>query len=430
MYYAEYNNSNEEDEISKKLKKEFETNNYNYNYAEYNNSNEVDTSNKLKQNHDNVPTYAPTYTPTNTVANTATKTAINNIEPVYDNYYKPQSGFCNMSFGGLIQNNSTSTIVIPINADLNYDIDCKMGYSTTLLIPITVPTIKENSPVIIIPVVTQQNLDKNNNNITNTAVQQPILEAKLENSQIHVKPIDDITKINKNSQIISSVTNLNETPDKIEATTITSLPIKPEDNKRVITESNIINTDISGSNTKTNTNILISQACINGSIQCDVNQQIHNIKSDISHNYNTYSESSRTIIDLSSGEISLFKKNIQKNMSTTPTIFINKEIDISNNLDISKNITIVNDDKSLKMSIPKNTATTIKVDISGQVMSTTSEAIKITNKNPRVVSTVIERFTLNNIDGYSVTPRFENNGNGNENGNENFPTVRNVVILT
>jgi hypothetical protein len=405
MYYAEYN-SNEEDEISKKLKQEFDINKY----AEYDNKNlQKDfESNKVNNN-----TYAEyNYEKTNN----------NIIEPVYNNYYKPQSGFCDMSFGGLIQNSSTSTIVIPVNADLNYDIDCKMGYSTTLLVPITVPAITENSPVVIIPVVTQQNIDKSNNNIISTATQQPILEAKLENSKIHVKVIDDISNINKNSQIVSSVTNLNESPNKVEATTITSLPIKPDDNKKVATESNIINTDISGSNTKTNTNILISQACINGSIQCDVNQVLQNVKSDVSHNYDTYSESSRTIIDLSSGEISLFKKNITQNMTTIPTIFINKEIDISNNLDISKNIVLVNEDQSLKMTIPTNTPTNIQVDVSGQVMSTTSDAIKITTKNPYNVETIIERFSENNIEGYSVTTY-------NSNENIFFPEIRNPVTI-
>jgi hypothetical protein len=395
MYYAEYN-SNEEDEISKKLKKEFDINKYD----EYNNNNN-NNNNNAEYNYN--------------------KSNNNNIEPVYNNYYKPQSGFCDMSFGGLIQKNSTSTIVIPINADLNYDIDCKMGYSTTLLVPITIPAVTENSPVIIIPVVTQQNIDKNNNNIISTATQQPILEAKLENSKITVKAIDDISNINKNSQIVSSVTNLNESPNKVEATTITSLPIKQDDNKRVLTESNIINTDVSGSNTKTNTNILISQSCINGSIQCDVNQQIQNIKSDVSHNYNTYSESSRTIIDLSSGEISLFKKNMTQNMSTTPTIFINKEIDISNNSDISKNIILVNEDNTLKMTIPTNTPTNIQVDNSGEVLSTTSDAIKITTKNPYNVSTINDRFSENNTEGYTVTPQTQNE-------NESFPTIRNSVI--
>jgi hypothetical protein len=407
MYYAEYN-SNEEDEISKKLKQEFDINKY----AEYD-SNNKNLQKDFESNKVNNNTYAEyNYEKTNN----------NIIEPVYNNYYKPQSGFCDMSFGGLIQNSSTSTIVIPVNADLNYDIDCKMGYSTTLLVPITVPAITENSPVVIIPVVTQQNIDKSNNNIISTATQQPILEAKLENSKIHVKVIDDISNINKNSQIVSSVTNLNESPNKVEATTITSLPIKPDDNKKVATESNIINTDISGSNTKTNTNILISQACINGSIQCDVNQVLQNVKSDVSHNYDTYSESSRTIIDLSSGEISLFKKNITQNMTTIPTIFINKEIDISNNLDISKNIVLVNEDQSLKMTIPTNTPTNIQVDVSGQVMSTTSDAIKITTKNPYNVETIIERFSENNIEGYSVTTY-------NSNENIFFPEIRNPVTI-
>jgi len=417
MYYAEYNNSND-DEISKRLNKEFEIN-YSNKYSGYTNTND-------------------------------------NIEAVYDNYYKPQSGFCDMSFGGLIQNNKTSTIVIPVNADLNYDSDCKMGYSTTLLVPITVPTITEKSPVIIIPIVTQQNINKDNNNIISTATQQPILEASLKDSQIHVKVIDNIKDINQNSKIVSSVTNLNETVEKIVATTITSLPIKPSDNKKVITESNIINTDISGSNTKTNTNISISQICLKGSLQCDVKQQIQNIKSDVSHNYNTYSESSRTIIDLSSGEISLFKKNITENITTIPTIFINKLIDISknklidisnnklidisnnkiidisknkiidisNNSDISKNIVIYNKNDSLKISIPTNASAIIKLDTKGQVLSTTSDAIKITSKNSSVISTIIERFTLNNIEGYSVTPY---NSNYDENV-ETLPTINTPVI--
>ena len=483
MYYAEYNNSND-DEISKKLNNEFEIN-YEDKYSKYNNLND-------------------------------------NIQPYYDNYYKPQSGFCDMSFGGLIQNNKTSTIVIPVNADLNYDNDCKMGYSTTLLVPITVPTITEKSPVIIIPIVTQQNINKNNNNIISTATQQPILEASLKDSQIHVKVIDNIKNININSKIVSSVTNLNETLEKIVATTITSLPVKPNDNKKVVTESNIINTDISGSNTKTNTNISISQTCLKGSLQCDVNQQIKNIKSDVSHNYNTYSESSRTIIDLSSGEISLFKKNITENITTIPTIFINKVQDISNNLDISKNkltdisknkltdisknkltdisknkltdisknmlidisknklidisknklidisknkltdisknilidisknkltdisknkltdisknIIIVNKDNSIKMTIPTSAPTIIKLDNTGQVMSTTSDAIKITTKNSSNISTIIERFISNNVEGYSVTPF--NNSNDNDNNDDDnddddnkiLPTINNPVI--
>lgn len=411
MYYAEYNNSNEEDEISKKLKKEFDMDiNKQQKYAEYNNSNEIEISKQLKQKYIDSSN-------TNTNANTNA-----NIEPVYDNYYKPQSGFCNMSFGGLIQKNTTNTIVIPINADLNYDVDCQMGYNTTLLVPITIPSITENSPVIIIPIVTQQNIDKNNNNIFNTVTQQPILEAKLENSKIYVKAIDKITDIHKNAQIVSSVTNLNESPQKIEATTVTSLPIKSDDNKKVVTESNIINTNIDGSNTKTNSNILISQTCLNGSLECDVNQLIDSIKSDIVSNYNTFSESSRTVIDLLSGDISLFKKNIQKNMSTIPTTFINKEIDINNNLDTSKNVILFNDDKSLKILIPTDTPTHIKVDSSDQVLSTTADAIKITTKDPYIISTINERFSVNNTDGYAVTPYNE------KNKNESFPTMRNPVI--
>jgi hypothetical protein len=385
MYYAEYNNSNEEDDFSKKLKKEYEDNNK---YIV--NDNE-------------------------------------NIQPVYDNYFKPQSGFCNMSFGGLIKENKTSTIVIPVNADLNYDEDCKMGYNTTLLIPITVPEITTNSSVIIIPVVTQQKVDNTNNNIISTTAQQPILEAKLVNDKISVKPIDDITNISENSKIVTIVTNVNETPTKIEATTITSLPITSDENKRVVTESNIVNTDISGSNTKTNTNILISQTCLNGTLQCDVKQQVNDVKSDVSNNYITYSESSRTIIDLSSGEISLYKKNDAEHILTVPTQFINNnDNDISNNSDISKNIMLVNDDQTLKVDIPTNIPTIVKVDISGQVVNTTSQPIKITTRDPYIVETFIQRFTLDNIEGFSVTPIFENYRNGTK---ETLPNI-NIPVFT
>jgi hypothetical protein len=383
MYYAEYNNSIEEDEISKKLKKEYEDNNK---YIV--NDNE-------------------------------------NIQPVYDNYFKPQSGFCNMSFGGLIKENKTSTIVIPVNADLNYDDDCKMGYNTTLLIPITVPEITTNSSVIIIPVVTQQKVDNTNNNIISTTVQQPILEAKLVNDKISVKPIDNIANISENAKIVTIVTNVNETPTKIEATTITSLPITSDENKRVVTESNIVNIDISGSNTKTNTNILISQTCLNGTLQCDVKQQVSDIKSDVSDNYITYSESSRTIIDLSSGEISLYKKNDAQHILTVPTQFINNN-DISNNSDISKNIMLVNDDNTLKVDIPSNVPTIVKVDISGQVVNTTSQPIKITTKDPYTVETFIQRFTLDNIEGFTVTPVFENYSNGTK---ETLPNI-NIPVFT
>ena len=140
MYYAEFN-----------CNEELESNNIFDNYARYNNSNE---DNNQSNNIFNYEANAKNIVNNNN----------NNVQPVYDNYYKPQSGYCNMSFGGLIKDCSSSTIVIPVNADLNYDNDCKMGYNTTLLIPITVPTITENSPVIIIPVLTQQNVDKNNNN--------------------------------------------------------------------------------------------------------------------------------------------------------------------------------------------------------------------------------------------------------------------------
>ena len=399
MYYAEFN-----------CNEELESNNIFDNYARYNNSNE---DNNQSNNIFNYEANAK-----NIVNNN------NNVQPVYDNYYKPQSGYCNMSFGGLIKDCSSSTIVIPVNADLNYDNDCKMGYNTTLLIPITVPTITENSPVIIIPVLTQQNVDKNNKNIINTATQQPILEARLENSKIKVKAIDNITNINKNAQIVTSVTNLNEIGNKIEATTITSLPISPDENKKVMTESNVVNTDISGSNTKTNTNILISQMCLNGSLQCDVKQQINNIKSDMSNNYDTYSESSRTIIDLSSGEISLFKKNVEENISTTATTFINKDINISNNADTSNNILLSNNDNSLKLSIPTDTPTIVNVDKNKQVINTISDAIKISSRDPSSLILIIDRYRENDIDGYSVTPYYE------DVKKEHLPTIRNSVITT
>jgi hypothetical protein len=400
MYYAEFN-----------CNEELDNNNIFDNYARYNNSNE---NNNQSTNNFNYQDNAKFIVNNNN----------NNVQPVYDNYYKPQSGYCNMSFGGLIKDCSSSTIVIPVNADLNYDNDCKMGYNTTLLIPITVPTITENSPVIIIPVLTQQNVDKNNNNIINTATQQPILEAKLENSKIQVKAIDNIANINKNAQIITSVTNLNEIGNKIEATTITSLPISPDDNKKVMTESNVVNTDISGSNTKTNTNILISQMCLNGSLQCDVKQQINNIKSDISNNYATYSESSRTIIDLSSGEISLFKKNVEEQISTIPTTFINKDININNNVDTSNNIMLTNNDNTLKLSIPTDTPTVVNVDKNKQVINTISDAIKISSRDPSSLILIIDRYRENDIDGYSVTPYYE------DVKKETLPTIRNSVITT
>ena len=400
MYYAEFN-----------CNEELESNNIFDNYARYNNSNE---DNNQSNNIFNYEANAKNIVNNNN----------NNVQPVYDNYYKPQSGYCNMSFGGLIKDCSSSTIVIPVNADLNYDNDCKMGYNTTLLIPITVPTITEKSPVIIIPVLTQQNVDKSNNNIINTATQQPILEARLENSKIQVKAIDNIANINKNAQIITSVTNLNEIGNKIEATTITSLPISPDENKKVMTESNVVNTDISGSNTKTNTNILISQMCLNGSLQCDVKQQINNIKSDMSNNYDTYSESSRTIIDLSSGEISLFKKNVEENISTTATTFINKDINISNNADTSNNILLSNNDNSLKLSIPTDTPTIVNVDKNKQVINTISDAIKISSRDPSSLILIIDRYRENDIDGYSVTPYYE------DVKKEHLPTIRNSVITT
>ncbi len=224
-----------------------------------------------------------------------------------------------MSFGSLINKSKTSTIIIPVNADLEYDSDCKMGYNTTLLVPVTVPVITKDSSVVIIPNVTQQKIDNNNNNIVNTINQQPILEAKIENDKIVVNPINDISQISEKSQVITTVTNINESENKIEATTITSLPIKIDENKKVVTESNIVNIDTSGSNVKTNNNIVISQSCLNGTLQCDVQQQIDNVKSDTKNNYDIYSQSSRTVVDISSGSVSLYGKNEIKNISSIPT---------------------------------------------------------------------------------------------------------------
>jgi hypothetical protein len=167
---------------------------------------------------------------------------------------------------------------------------------------------------------------------------------------------------------------------------------------------------------------------MNGTLQCDVKQQINNVKSDISDNYIAYSESSRTIVDLSSGEITLYKKNDAQNISTVPTKFININIndDISNNSDISKNIMLVNDNSTLKISIPTNIPTIVKVDISGQVINTTTQPIKITTKDPCIVETFMERFTLDNIEGFTVTPVFENYINGTK---DSLPTI-NIPVFT
>ena len=367
--YAEYNSSIEEDEISLKLK-----NMYN------NNNNNIINNN-------------------------------NNIQPNYNNYYNQQTGFCNMSFGSLINKSKTSTIIIPVNADLEYDNDCKMGYNTTLLVPVTVPAITKDSSVVIIPNVTQQKID--NNNIVNTINHQQILEAKMHNNKIVVNPISDISKISETSQVITTVTNINETDKKIEATTITSLPIKIDENKKIVTESNIINIDTSGSNVKTNNNIVISQSCINGTIECDVQQKIDNIKSDITNNYNIYSQSSRTIVDLSSGNVSLYGKNEINNISTIQTQFIDisTNTNISNNIDISNNIMLINDDNSLKVNIPYNSPTIIKVNNNGEHINTTSNPVIINTKEPNSVSTVLERFNVNNVEGYSVTPIINDNNN-------------------
>ena len=411
MYYAEYNNSNEEEEISKKIKKE-----YYAEYAEYTNSNE-DEDEDEDEDKDKDENHAENEEDNKQIVNID-----DDINPVYDNYYKPQSGFCDMSFGGLIKDNKTSTIIIPVNADLNYDSDCKMGYNTTLLIPVTVPEITKNSPLIIIPVVTQQNVDKNNNNIISTATRQPILEAKIENDKIIVTQIDKNNMYDyNNKQIVTSVTNVNETPHKIEATTITSLPIKTDDNKKVVTESNVINTDISGNKTKINTNILISQKCLNGTLECDIEQQVNNVKSDVSDNYTVYSESLRTVVDLSSGEITVYNKNDSQNILSVPTSFIN------NNLDISNNITLVNDNSSLKVVIPSDSPTIVKVDATGQVINTTSQPIKVITKDPYIVQTVNERFTVNNIEGCRVTPIFEHFVNGKK---DILPNINTPILTT
>jgi len=375
--YAEYNSSIEEDEISLKLKKLY--NNINNDNIIVNNNNN-NNNNKIINN--------------------------DNIQPYYNNYYNQQSGFCNMSYGSLINKSKTSSIIIPVNADLEYDFDCKMGYNTTLLVPVTVPNITQESSVIIIPNVTQQKIDNNNNNIVNTINQQPILEAKIENNKIVVNPINNISQISDKSQIVTTVTNINESNDKLETTTITSLPIKIDDNKKVITESNIVNIDTSGSNVKTNNNIVISQSCLNGTLECNVQQQIDNIKSDTSNNYNIYSQSSKTVIDISLGNVSLYGKNDITNISSILTQFIDisKNTDISNNTDVSNNIILVNEDKSLKVSIPYNSPSVIKINNNGEHINTSTNPIIINTKEPNTVSTILERFNLNNIEGFSVTP--------------------------
>jgi hypothetical protein len=281
-----------------------------------------------------------------------------------------------------------------------------MGYNTTLLVPVTIPAVTKESSVVIIPNVTQQKIDNNNNNIVNSITQQKIVEAKIDDDKIVVNPINDLSKISEKSRVITIVTNINENENKVEATTITSLPIKIDENKKVVTESNIVNIDTSGSNVKTNSNIVISQSCLNGTLQCDVQQQINNIKSDTSNNYNIYSQSSRTIVDLSSGNVSLYGKNETQNISTIPTQFIDisKNTDISNNTDISKNIMLVNDDNSLKVNIPINSPTFVKTDVNGEHINTTTNPIIINTKEPYTVSTILERFE----EGYTIIPIVNN----------------------
>jgi hypothetical protein len=383
MYYADYNNSNEVDEITKRLKKEYEDN-ITLSYSNNNNK--------------SIP-----------------------IENSYNNNLAP---FCNMSFGGLIKKSKTSTIVIPVNADLEYDSDCKMGYNTTLLIPITVPEITPNSSVVIIPIVSQQKVDNSNKNIITTTTQQTILEAKVVNDKISVSPLTDIKNISDNTKIVTTVANLNETEKKTEATAITSLAIQPIENKRVVTETTITNTDTSGTDIKTNTNLSISQLCLNGTIQCDVQQNVDTIKSNKNDNYVTFSQSTRTIVDLSSGEILLYGKNEEKKLQTIPTKFVN--IDISNNIDNSENkINLANDNNSLKVEIPINAPTIVKINNSGEVINTTSEPIKINTKEPFIIETLIERFTLGDVEGYSITSFAQDIINGSK---QYLPTINNPVF--
>lgn len=379
MIYADYDNSEKLDEITIKLQNEY--------------------LNKIKNIKNN-----------------------DNVNPIYNNYYNPQAGFCNMSFGGLIKESKTSTIVIPINAELEYDSDCKMGYNTTLLVPITVPEITTNDSIVIVPVVTQQKIDNENKNIVTISTQQPLLEAKVENDNISVKPLNNISDISNNIKVITSVTNLDESPNKLNATTIVSLPIQPNENKKVVTDSSVINTDTSGSNIKTDTNINISQICLNGTIQCDVQQKINSVKSETKDNYVIYSQSTRTLLDLSSGQISVYGKNESSNINTIATNFIdNKTNDISEN-----KINLVNNDNSLKYEIPIDVPTIVKVDEKNQVVNTTTEPIKINTKEPFIITTMINRFNINNIEGFSVSPVFENFITGNK---ETLPSVNIPVFI-
>jgi hypothetical protein len=61
-------------------------------------------------------------------------------------------------------------------------------------------------------------------------------------------------------------------------------------------------------------------------------------------------------------------------------------------------------------------------------MSTTSDAIKITTKNPSFISTIIERFTLNDMSGYSVTPINNSNEDDDDDDNETLPTINYPVV--
>jgi hypothetical protein len=55
-----------------------------------------------------------------------------------------------------------------------------------------------------------------------------------------------------------------------------------------------------------------------------------------------------------------------------------------------------------------------------------SQPITILTKEPFIVQTLIERFTLDNIEGFTVTPIFENYTNGSK---DSLPTI-NIPVFT
>ena len=65
---------------------------------------------------------------------------------------------------------------------------------------------------------------------------------------------------------------------------------------------------------------------------------------------------------------------------------------------------LVNEDNSLKVNIPFNSPTIVKVNNDGEHINTTTTPIIINTKEPNSVSTIIERFNVNNVEGYSVIP--------------------------